>query len=616
MPMKSEAISYDISGRFLIDDVEATRVFTREDLSAAQQMFGRVAEDFMRIEVLPHEQQIYDKDWALTRKLLLRAGELDLLSVDIPQAYGGLGLDKVSSAYVGEKIGIMPSFAGSLGAHTTIGTLPIVYFGTEEQKARYLPRLASGEWVGAYALTEPESGSDALSARSKAELSADGAHYILNGQKMWITNGGFADVFTIFAKIDGQKFTAFIVEREMGVVSGREEPKLGLDGSSTTALMLENVRVPVGNVLGEVGQGHKVAFNILNLGRLKLGTRNIGGAKQALSSATRYAVERHQFGRAIAEFGMIKQKLGEMAVRCYVGDAAVYRTLGDIDRALGAVDDKDSERVLKTIEGFAVECSINKVWTSEALAFVVDEALQVYGGYGYSKEFPAERAYRDARITRIYEGTNEINRLIIPTRLLKNEELAHLLSTDTTQRKPARQIGSPIAGQTLFSAERDLLARAKQLVTLTLGRAKKVYGNTLANEQEVLGHIADIAIDVYVLESAILRTEKLIMARGDLSSAGAIDITRVHTSDAADRMAHSAKQIMAALSESSDSRSRGPQARGPQRRSAAGVEVDSPLGVIDLFEEVQQLTRHTTFNTVAARRRIADSVINAGRYHM
>ena len=577
-------------GRFLTNDAAMKDIFTREDLSPAQKMFGSIADDFMRTEVLPHEQQIYDKDWALTRKLLLRAGELDLLSVDIPQAYGGLGLDKVSSAYVGEKIGILPSFAGSLGAHTTIGTLPIVYFGTEEQKARYLPRLASGEWIGAYALTEPESGSDALAARSKAKLSTDGTHYILNGQKMWITNGGFADVFTIFAKVDGEKFTAFIVEREMGVVSGREEPKLGLDGSSTTALILDNVRVPVSNVLGEVGQGHKVAFNILNLGRLKLGTRNIGGAKQALNRATRYAVERHQFGRAIAEFGMIKQKLGEMAVRCYVGDATVYRTLGDVDRALEAVDEKDSERVLKTIESFAVECSINKVWTSEALAFVVDEALQVYGGYGYSKEFPAERAYRDARITRIYEGTNEINRLIIPTRLLKNEALAHLFSTDSAQGERPDQNGYAPADQDLVSTERDLLARAKQLVISTLRRARGVYDDALSNEQEVLGHIADIAIDAYVLESAVLRTEKLVMARGRQNSAVAIDITRVYTSDAADRMEHSAKQVMAALSESSDSHS--------------------------LFEEVQHLTHHTTFNTVAARRRIADSVLSAGHYSM
>jgi alkylation response protein AidB-like acyl-CoA dehydrogenase len=590
MAAKTEAVQFKSGGRFLTKDVQTDEVFTREDLSPAQQMFGRIAEDFMSTEVIPREREIYDKDWALTRKLLLKAGELDLLRVDIPEAYGGLGLDKVSSAYVGEKIGVIPSFAGSLGAHTTIGTLPIVYFGNEEQKARYLPRLASGEWVGAYALTEPGSGSDALAARTKATLSADGTHYVLNGQKMWITNGGFADVFTIFAKVDGEKFTAFIVEREMGVVSGREEPKLGLDGSSTTALILDNVRVPIENVLGTVGAGHKVAFNILNLGRLKLGTRNIGSAKQALTRAARYAVERRQFGRAIAEFGLIKQKLGEMAVRCYVGDAMVYRTLGDVDRALEALDEKDSERVLKTIEGFAVECSINKVWTSEALAFVVDEALQVYGGYGYSKEFPAERAYRDARITRIYEGTNEINRLIIPTRLLKNSAMAHLFTCENAQRALDYATAPLAPVETLFSAERDLLARAKRLVTFTLGRAKAVYGDALVSEQEVLGHIADITIEVYALESALLRTEKLVTARSEPDSATPIDITRVYASDAADRMEHSARQVMAALADAGD--------------------------VGSLLDEVQQLTRHTTCNTVAARRRIADSVVKAGRYYL
>ena len=590
MAAKTEAVQFKSGGRFLTTDVQTDEVFTREDLSPAQQMFGRIAEDFMSTEVIPREQEIYDKDWALTRELLLKAGELDLLRVDIPEAYGGLGLDKVSSAYVGEKIGVIPSFAGSLGAHTTIGTLPIVYFGNEEQKARYLPRLASGEWVGAYALTEPGSGSDALAARTKATLSADGTHYVLNGQKMWITNGGFADVFTIFAKVDGEKFTAFIVEREMGVVSGREEPKLGLDGSSTTALILDNVRVPVENVLGTVGAGHKVAFNILNLGRLKLGTRNIGSARQALTRAARYAVERRQFGRAIAEFGLIKQKLGEMAVRCYVGDAMVYRTLGDVDRALEALDEKDSERVLKTIEGFAVECSINKVWTSEALAFVVDEALQVYGGYGYSKEFPAERAYRDARITRIYEGTNEINRLIIPTRLLKNSAMAHLFTCENAQRALDYTTAPLAPVETLFSAERDLLARAKRLVTFTLGRAKAVYGDALVSEQEVLGHIADITIEVYALESVLLRTEKVVTGRGEPDSATPIDITRVYASDAADRMEHSAKQVMAALADAGD--------------------------VGSLLDEVQQLTRHTTCNTVVARRRIADSVIKAGRYYL
>ena len=587
---KTEAVQFKSGGRFLTTDVQTGEVFTREDLSPAQQMFGRIAEDFMSTEVIPREQQIYDKDWALTRELLLKAGELDLLRLDIPEAYGGLGLDKVSSAYVGEKIGVLPSFAGSLGAHTTIGTLPIVYFGNEEQKARYLPRLASGEWVAAYALTEPGSGSDALAARTKATLSADSTHYVLNGQKMWITNGGFADVFTIFAKVDGEKFTAFIVEREMGVVSGREEPKLGLDGSSTTALILDNVRVPVENVLGTVGAGHKVAFNILNLGRLKLGTRNIGSAKQALTRAARYAVERRQFGRAIAEFGMIKQKLGEMAVRCYVGDAMVYRTLGDVDRALEAVDEKDSERVLKTIEGFAVECSINKVWTSEALAFVVDEALQVYGGYGYSKEFPAERAYRDARITRIYEGTNEINRLIIPTRLLKNSAMAHLFTCENAPRALDYTTAPLAPVETLFSAERDLLARAKRLVTFTLGRAQAVYGDALVSEQEVLGHIADITIEVYALESALLRTEKLVTARSEPDSATPIDITRVYASDAADRMEHSAKQVMARLAD-------------------AG-EIDP------LLDDVRQLTCHQTLNTIVARRRIADSVIKAGRYHL
>ena len=586
----SHAATEFVEGQFLSLDASAQETFTREDLTPAQQMLGKIAAEFMRAEVLPREREIYAKDWNLTRELLLKAGELDLLRVDIPEAYGGLSLDKVSSAYLAEQIGVMPSFAGSLGAHTTIGTLPLVYFGTEAQKAHYLPRLASGEWVSAFALTEPGSGSDACAARTRATLDARGTHYVLNGQKMWITNGGFADVFTIFAQVDGDKFTAFIVERGMGVVSGREEPKLGLDGSSTTALILENVRVPVENVLGKIGEGHKVAFNILNLGRLKLGTRNIAGAKQALSHAARYSLERRQFGRALAEFGLIKQKLGEMAVRCYVGDAMVYRTLGAVDRALERVAETEATRILKTIEGFAVECSINKVWSSEALAFVVDEALQVYGGYGYSKEFPAERAYRDARITRIYEGTNEINRLIIPTRLLKSSAIGHLFNDDNVERALDDTTAPLTPVETFFSAERDLLARAKRLVTFALGRARAVYGDALVSEQEVLGHIADIAIEVYALESALLRTEKLVTSHHGPDSATPIDITCVYASDAADRMEHSAKQVVAALA------------------------VDAAR--TDLLDGVRRLTYHTTFNTVAARRRIADAVIKAGRYHL
>ena len=566
---------------FLHCTPDPSNIFTRENLSPAQQMVGNIAADFMRTEVFPRVDRIYAKDWTLTRELLLKAGELDLLRVDIPEAYGGLGLDKVSSAYVGEQIGIIPSFAGSLGAHTTIGTLPIVYFGTESQKERYLPKLASGEMIGAYALTEPGSGSDALAASTKATLTEDGKHYVLNGQKMWITNGGFADLFTIFAKVNGEQFTAFIVEREMGVVSGREEPKLGLDGSSTTALILDNVKVPVENVLGIVGEGHKVAFNILNLGRLKLGTRNIGSAKQALTRAVRYAVERRQFGRAIAEFGLIKQKLAEMTVRCYIGDAMVYRTLGDVDRALEAIDQLHHDRVLKAIEGYAVECSINKVWTSEALATVVDESLQVFGGYGYSQEFPAERAYRDARITRIYEGTNEINRLIITTRVLRNRVLNNF-ELDCEASKDGKDA--------TFSAERDLLTRGKRLVNSLLTRARDCFGESLTTEQELLGFTADMIIELYAAESGVLRTEKLLLNRDQDSCAVPIDITRVYVADAFDRLQHAAKQAANAMPEDRDYGS--------------------------LLSTIQTLSYQAPFNAVAARRRIADSVIRAGRYYL
>jgi alkylation response protein AidB-like acyl-CoA dehydrogenase len=388
-------------GRFLVDPLRSDEIFTREDLTEEQRLFGQTAAEFIQKEVLPVVKQLYAHDWALTRRLLKRASELDLLRLEVPPAYGGLGLDLISASYVGEQLAVDPSFGGSLGAHTSIGTLPLVYFGNDEQKARYLPRLGSGELIGAYALTEPQAGSDALASRTTATLTPDGRHYLLNGQKMWITNGGFADLFTIFAKVNGEQFTAFLVERSMGVVSGRDEIKLGLDGSSTTALMLDNVKVPVENVLGPIGQGHKVALNVLNFGRVKLGSRNMSGVKLALGHAVKYAKDRRQFGRSIAEFGLIKEKLAGMAVRAFVGDAMSYRTLGEVDRALDAIDRHETTHVMKTIEGFAVECSINKVWTSEALAWAVDQAVQVFGGNGYSREFPVERMYRDARITHL-----------------------------------------------------------------------------------------------------------------------------------------------------------------------------------------------------------------------
>ena len=570
-------------GQFLTSAVEAGDVFVREDLTEEQRLFGQTAAEFMRNEVLPVVDRLYTHDWDLTRALLKKASELDLLRLEIPADYGGLGLDLISASYVGEQIAVNPSFGGSLGAHTSIGTLPIVYFGNEEQKARYLPRLSTGELIGAYALTEAASGSDALAARTTATPTPDGRHYRLNGQKMWITNGGFADLFTLFAKVDGDKFTAFLVERGMGVVSGRDEAKLGLDGSSTTALMLDNVMVPVANVLGTIGQGHKVAFNILNLGRVKLGARNIAGVKQALDNSATYARQRRQFGKAIAEFGLIKQKLAGMAVRAFIGDAMSYRTLGDVDRAIEAVGRDDGARVLKVLEGFAVECSINKVWTSEALAWAVDEAVQIYGGNGYSREFPAERPYRDARITRIYEGTNEINRLLIPARLMKQSP--DLFTADSARRRFA---DGPAPGSSgLLSNERDLVARVKQLAIGLLGQAATVCGQGLKDDQEILGEIADIVMESYAIESGLARAEKMC-SRGAGRADIAIDIARVYAGDAADRIAHASNQVVSAL----------------MARGADGA----------LAEGAGRLVEFAGIDRIGARRRVADAVIEAGRY--
>jgi alkylation response protein AidB-like acyl-CoA dehydrogenase len=565
------------AGQFLTTAVSADEVFIREELTEEQRLFGQTAAAFMQKEVLPVAERLYRHDWDLTRQLLRLAGELDLLRLEIPNAYGGLGLDLISAAHVGEQIAINPSFAGSIGAHTSIGTLPLVYFGTDAQKARYLPRLASGELIGAYALTEPQAGSDALASRTTATLSADGRHYVLNGQKMWITNGGFADLFTIFAKVDGEKFTAFLVERGMGVVSGRDEIKLGLDGSSTTALMLDQVAVPVENVLGPIGQGHKVALNVLNFGRVKLGARNMSGVKLALTHAVKYARDRRQFGRAIAEFGLIKQKLAGIAIRGFVGDAMSYRTLGDVDRTLAAGDRADGHRVMTTIEGFAVECSINKVWTSEALAWAVDEGLQVFGGNGYSREFPLERMYRDARITRIYEGTNEINRLLIPTRLLKASP--ELFTAEAARAALAdRRSGD--------GGDREFIGRAKRLAIGLLGHAAASLGAGFRDAQEVQAQIADIVIEVYAAESAIARAEKMA-ARGDARAALAADAAGVYVHDAADRMGAAARQVAAVLDGGAE--------------GAVGAAVRALAG-------------HRPVDVIAARRRIAAAVIDATKY--
>jgi len=551
------------AGRFLTSSVGPGDVFTREDLTADQKLFGQTAAEFMRREVVPNAARLYAHDWHFTRELLRKAGELDLLRLEIPEVYGGLGLDKASAAYVFEQIGMNPSFGGSIGAHTGIGTMPLLYFGTAEQKAKYLPRLANGELIGAYCLTEPGSGSDALAAKTTAVLTPDGTHYVLNGRKMWITNGVFADLFTIFAKVDGTKFTGFLVERTMGVVAGPNEPKLGLDGSATCELILDDVHVPVDNVLGTIGEGHKVAFNTLNLGRVKLGSRNMSAAKASLANAAQYARERRQFGKPIGEFGMIKHKLAEMAIRIYVCDAMVYRTLGDVDRALADVDPADGAKVLATIEQFAVECSINKVASSEILAYVVDEALQVYGGNGYSREFPAERPYRDARITRIYEGTNEINRMIIPTRILK-------------QGIPAE----PAPGG---SGERGVLSAAKRLTIAMLTGVAEAHGERARDQQQILAHIADAIIDGYAIESVLARTEKLT-ARDPDGAKLAADMASVYIADAADRIVHAAKQVANALGD-----------HGAATR-----------------DRIAPLAAYPGVDSVAARRRIADAVLTAG----
>ena len=578
-------------GSFLIEDLAPEDIFTPEDISEEQRMFARTAEEFLRKEVIPREEEIYAKDYSVHRELMQKAGEIGLLSIDIPEKYGGLGLHKVSSAIVGEQFALQASFAGTQSSHVNIGTLPIVFFGTEEQKRKYLPRLASGEWIGAYALTEPQSGSDALAAKTKAVLSPDGSHYILNGQKMWITNGGFADLFTVFAKVDGEKFTAFLVERSPGLVSGHEEKKLGIDGSSTTALMLEDCRVPVENVLGEIGRGHKIAFNVLNIGRLKLGARSVGTIKLSLQQSIQYAKERHQFGQPIANFGLIKHKLAEMSIRAYVGESILYRTLGMIDEALEHADKDDPAQVLRVLEQFAIECSIIKVWESEALAYVVDEEVQVFGGYGYSKDYPAERAYRDARIARIYEGTNEINRIVIGSQLLRRAAAGELALFEATASAPDLGLA---AGETLnqtranvaFSDELLLLRSAKTMTLTSIGAVHKAFGDGARNEQEVIALIAEMVMDVYAIESTLLRTQRLLTDRGIEGTNIQSDITRIFTRDATSRVERAARAIASELED--------------QKAS----------------EALDEIAQRSPIKSIAAHRRIADAVIEAGRYFL
>ncbi len=581
-------------GSFLLEDHVPEDVFTPEDLTDEHKMIGQTAHEFTEKEILPLDMEIEAKDYKLTRDLLKKAGELGLLSIDIPEKYGGAGLDLLSSLVSAENMSGQASFSGSLGAHTTIGTLPIVYFGNEEQKAKYLPRLATADLIGAYALTESGSGSDALAAKTKAVLSEDGKHYILTGQKMWITNAGFADIFIVFAKVDGDKFTAFIVERTFpGVSVAPEEHKMGLHGSSTCAVNLEDALVPVENVLGEIGKGHQIAFNILNIGRLKLGVSSIAGVKRLNTIAVEYAKQRHQFGVPISSFGLIKHKLAQMAVLGYVAECMMYRTVGMIETAMATIDRDDPKQALKAIESYAIECSIMKVFGSEILAYTTDEAVQVFGGNGYSKDYPVERAYRDARIARIYEGTNEINRLIISGQLLRRSAKGELGLFEAAKNLMGEMLSPSIpedVSDGVFAQERQALGNCKKIAIAALGSAAQKYRDKVQDQQEVLAAASNMLMSIYGMESAILRTEKLVASRGEAACRNQVDATRVFASDAVQQIESEAKTALAAMSE--------------------GDELRMMLATLRRF------TKFIPANTVALRRQIADSLVEAGRYNL
>src|SRR3989475_4321680 len=556
-------------------------------------MIAQATRQFIDNEVSPHIDELEKHDWKLARDLIKKAADLGLIGANIPEEYGGLGLDQTSSALIGENIGRSASFATTLGAESGIGLLPIIYFGTEAAKQKYLPRIASGELITAYALTEAGSGSDAMAAKATARLSGDGTHYTLNGEKMFITNGGFADIFVVFAKVDGDKFTAFIVERQEGCKSGAEEHKMGIKGSSTTPLILADAKAPVENLLGEVGKGHKIAFNILNIGRFKLGAMCLGGMKLALTESVKYANERHQFGKSISSFGAIKSKLAEMAIRTWVGEAMTYRTLGMIEEGLGAIaDSKDMDARLKAIEEYAAECSIIKVALSEYCDFVSDEMVQIYGGYGYSADYPAERAYRDSRINRIFEGTNEINRMLVPGRLMK-AALSGRLALLPAAQALMDEILSPSMGsfdldEGLLAAEQKLAKNAKKVALMTLGTAAQKYMMGLSDQQEILMGVADIIIDTYAMESAILRTLKMAAAQGDKAAALYTDMTRTFCNDAVERIEAHARNTLAAMAEGDELRT--------------------------LLAALRRFTKMTPTNTVALRQRIAGAMIEANRY--
>ncbi len=582
-------------GSFLLESRRPEEVFAPEDFNEQHRLIAQTAEEFAQNEIVPHIEKMEHKDFSVTRELLKKAGELGLSGVEIPEAYGGLEMDKVTAAVIADRIAKYAGFATTWGGHTGIGTLPIVYFGTEEQKKKYLPRLAAGEIVGAYALSEATSGSDALNCRARATLSADGKHYVLNGEKMWITNAGFADLFTVFAKVDGEKFTAFLVERTFpGFSIGAEEHKMGIRGSSTCPVILNDCQVPVENVLGEIGRGHVIAFNILNVGRFKLGAMCVGGARASLDNSIAYAKQRKAFGKVIADFGLVREKLANMAALTYVGEAMVFRTVAMMDAALAAVDKAAPDapkQTLKAIEEYAVECSIIKVWASEMVSYVVDETVQIYGGYGFVEEYPAERAYRDARINRIFEGTNEINRLIITGFLLKRAMSGQLALMSAIKQLMDEVLSGPVLGdevEGVLAEEQALVASAKKLGLFAAGVATQKYMQQIEQQQEIMGAIADIVIEAYAMESAVLRTMKIAGAQGEAAAALPIAMTRVYCSQAMEKIESAARKIVTAV--------------------ADGDTLRTQMTIL------RRLGKHDPYNTIELRQQIAQNVIERGKY--
>jgi alkylation response protein AidB-like acyl-CoA dehydrogenase len=566
-------------------------VLTPEKLTDEQRLIGATTQQFVEQEVLPALDRLDQHDWSVARQLIGRCGELGLLGVDVPEDYGGVDLDKVTSLLVSERMASAASFGATFGGQTNLTLLPLLLFGTEAQKRKYIPRLLTGELIGAYCLSETGSGSDALGAKSRASRQPDGS-FLLNGEKMWITNGGFADVFIVFAKIDGEQFTAFIVERAFGgVTSGKEEHKMGLHGSSTTAVILQDVKVPAENVLGEAGKGHKVAFNVLNFGRFKLGGMCSGGARTAIGEAARYAAARKQFGQPIATFGAIRHKLGEMVVRTYAIESLLYRMAGMIDARIASTphDANDGSVSLAVLEEYAIEASIAKVAGSEVLDYVLDENIQIHGGNGFVKDYPAERHYRDARVNRIFEGTNEINRLLIPGMLARRAikgDVAIISAAKALQDELLGPPEQPSGGDGPLSDERRAVDAFKKTALMIFGLAMQTYGPKLADQQEVLINVADIMIDVFSAESAVLRA----LAQGDRIPRAAlhVDAARVFVNDAAMRIDASARQALAAMTQGDTLRT--------------------------MLAALRRLMKFVPIDTVTLRRRLADEAVARGGY--